>query len=347
MSTENQKLKNPQKTKKKQNLKNRILFWLSMVLIISVAILIFSKVYEGVLPKLVESINNGAIAAILTAIITVLLLSQQSETEEVREKNSKVFERKLAIYDDFLKEIQSILESKKIDDWDQQRLIFQLALLKTHSKGENINKISLELNKIIRLLNTYGDEITIDHHKLAKYLFEIVGIFQEELYGERKGETDPTILIKNVAGIIKEIQEAKEKWSKTVFNDWEQYYKNQTEERNVSKEVMELMKSVIEKIKTEIDNEETYYLQYSPTQISFYLKNATKRNKIFLWLLPQTKTEVTIAILKEVEHNSTWTQNKTDKHIINKRISSIDDFDIDIIKNIKESYRVVKEMNEL
>src|SRR5690606_3625378 len=119
----------------------------------------------------------------------------------------------------------------------------------------------------------------------------------------------------NVAGIITEIQVVKEKWSKTVYNDREQYYKNQTEEKNVSKEVMSLIASVIEKIKTEIDNEKTYYIKYSPTQVSFYLKNATKRNKIFLWLRPYGKTEVGVYILnKAAAHNPAWTQDKAEPH---------------------------------
>lgn len=82
-----------QQITKTPNSKKRLLFWLGMVLMLSITILIFSKVYEGVIPKLVKSINNGAIGAILTAIITVFLLSQQSESEEIREKNSKVFEK--------------------------------------------------------------------------------------------------------------------------------------------------------------------------------------------------------------------------------------------------------------
>ena len=67
---------------------------LTVLAVISISLLVFGMVYQNQLPKIVEEINNSSIGAILTAIITVLLLSQQSSTEEIKEKNVKVFEEK-------------------------------------------------------------------------------------------------------------------------------------------------------------------------------------------------------------------------------------------------------------
>ena len=59
---------------------------LTVLAVISISLLVFGMVYQNQLPKIVEEINNSSIGAILTAIITVLLLSQQSSTEEIKEK---------------------------------------------------------------------------------------------------------------------------------------------------------------------------------------------------------------------------------------------------------------------
>jgi len=69
-------------------MKNRelLLKVLSIMLLISFSVLIFSLVYKNKLPMIVEQINNGTIGVILTAIVTVLLLGQQSQSEEVKRK---------------------------------------------------------------------------------------------------------------------------------------------------------------------------------------------------------------------------------------------------------------------
>lgn len=69
---------------------------------VSVATLIFNNIYSGVLPKLVEEINNSAIGAIITAIITVILLRHQSQSEELRDRNVKVFEEKSEKFSQFI-----------------------------------------------------------------------------------------------------------------------------------------------------------------------------------------------------------------------------------------------------
>ena len=47
---------------------------LAILFTISVSIFVFNAIYQGSVPKIVEEINNSSIGAILTAIITVLLL---------------------------------------------------------------------------------------------------------------------------------------------------------------------------------------------------------------------------------------------------------------------------------
>ncbi|MDO4625960.1 MAG: hypothetical protein Q4A81_01400 [Pasteurellaceae bacterium] len=68
-------------------------FGLGFLFTLSISLFIFDTIYQGSLPKIVEEINNSSIGAILTAIVTVLLLSKQSSSEEIKERNVRVLRK--------------------------------------------------------------------------------------------------------------------------------------------------------------------------------------------------------------------------------------------------------------
>lgn len=80
--------------KNQKNMSRKILIALGALLVISLSLFVFNLIYQNELPKIVENINNSAIGAIFTAIITVFLLQGQTATEEERDKNLSVFEKK-------------------------------------------------------------------------------------------------------------------------------------------------------------------------------------------------------------------------------------------------------------
>lgn len=71
----------------------KLLILLATLFAVSFSLFVFAQVYQGELPKLAEEINNSAIGAILTAIVTVFLLQGQTASEENRDRNLKVFEK--------------------------------------------------------------------------------------------------------------------------------------------------------------------------------------------------------------------------------------------------------------
>ena len=81
---------------------NKIVKILLAALFVCICILIFTTIYSHTLPKLVEEINNSIIGAIITAVITVILLNHQSSSEEVRERNVRVFEKKSERFSNFI-----------------------------------------------------------------------------------------------------------------------------------------------------------------------------------------------------------------------------------------------------
>lgn len=215
--------------RKKSNL---LVTVLSGLFLLSISVLVFNVIYQGTMPKIVEEINNSSIGAILTAIITVFLLSQQSKTEEVKERNSKIFEKKLEIYESFIKEIENLVKSEKISSTgkdtntrdDIRALIFQLANIKMHTKAENITKVFTDVSRLITILKQYSDKEVgcLNYNELTQCLFDIVHTFQHELYDNQLGfdkeNLDVDKMIKNITiDIIHDTENMGKDLTKYVF----------------------------------------------------------------------------------------------------------------------------------
>ena len=57
-------------------------FYLLLALSISLTILVINDINDPLIPKIIQDINSGVIGAILTTIITLILLSNQTESQE-------------------------------------------------------------------------------------------------------------------------------------------------------------------------------------------------------------------------------------------------------------------------
>ena len=80
----------------------QVMLYLLIFLLISLTVLVIQELDSFELPKVVQDINSGVIGAILTTIITLLLLANQSEIQENQTKNSVIYEEKLKMFNDFL-----------------------------------------------------------------------------------------------------------------------------------------------------------------------------------------------------------------------------------------------------
>ena len=166
----------------------KLLTALAILLIMSISVLVYSLVYTNKLPMIVEQINNGTIGVILTAIVTVFLLGQQSQSEELKDKNSKVFEKKLDVYHTFITGLEKIIQDGKISTVNKDgetdeltSLLFQLAQVRMHTEEEKVLQILQSVAEINRKLADVN-EPNIDHQHLADCLFIIVNTLRWELY---------------------------------------------------------------------------------------------------------------------------------------------------------------------
>jgi len=279
-----------------------LLYVLLVILLISSSLLIFNAVYQGVLPKIVEEINNASIGAILTAIITVFLLSQQTNSEEIKERNAKIFEKRLQVYEDFTNELKTILMDKEISTEidngkvdEIQLLIFQLANIRMHTSAENLTEIFNEVLKLIENIanfskdNIQEDDKNIEYYNLlSSSLFNIVEIFHKELYlpppidlGNSKIKFD-TIMGKIVNQTI-EVSE-RQKFNKYNYSTWDNYKQYLSSDKKLSKSIIDLTKYLYDSCLSIFGSD--LEIRFAPTMMSFRKKSAIGRKKVIVYCQP-------------------------------------------------------------
>jgi len=118
--------------------------------------------------------------AVVAAIITLFLLQGQMASEEKKEKNSKIFEEKLRIYQDFMRELCDVVKDQKIDEEEEIRLQFQIASIAVHTNSQNILEISRQLISIIRDIKKEDK----NKKEMLDQLFAISDVFFKELYNK-------------------------------------------------------------------------------------------------------------------------------------------------------------------
>lgn len=135
------------------------------------------------LDELPGRLIGSLIGVVITSVITVFLLRGQSANAENREKNMKVFEKKLAIHQGFLKTLRDIVDDNVIEEAEVKELIFQTSYVAMHaSKDEYIDGVIKELAELKRITDHADDENY--HRDLAACAFRITSILKKDLYGE-------------------------------------------------------------------------------------------------------------------------------------------------------------------
>ena len=120
------------------------------------------------------------IGTIVTAVITLLLLNGQSDKEEEKERNAKVFEEKLAIYKEFLNTLCNIVKDVQITDEEYIELQFLVAQIAMHTDKKHIDEISNYLAGIIEPIK--NKNLSEDKSPIIENLFFIQEQFRQVLY---------------------------------------------------------------------------------------------------------------------------------------------------------------------
>jgi len=152
-----------------------LLFSLLGIIVFCVAANTFQIFSTDVLPA---SFIGACLGAIISAIISYILLSGQTEQLEVKERNAKVFERKSRIFDEYIDHLWNVLEKQKItkEDYQELRKKFVVGLM-IYLKEKAIQSIADYLKNI--------GEFTGDNSKtyedLREDFFGIINILSGEI----------------------------------------------------------------------------------------------------------------------------------------------------------------------
>jgi len=156
---------------------------IGILLAFSLSIFVFGTLYQNALPKIVEEINNSALGAILTAFITVLLLSQQSKSEEVREQNVRVFEKRSEKYNKLIEELWKVWEDRRVtldELYNIMTMITKDIIL--YTKPATVENILGSLNNIAKKINESKSETDLVSDKtIQKNIYNIINMLAKEV----------------------------------------------------------------------------------------------------------------------------------------------------------------------
>jgi len=157
-------------------------FWLRGLLFSLLGIIAFCMVATtfqifsaNVLPA---SFIGACLGAIISAIITQFLLSGQTEHEELKERNVKVFEKKSKIFRKYIDDLWDVLEKQKItmEEYDKLRKNFSIRLM-IYLKEKASRSIAEHLKNIGEFVD--DSEKTYEH--LKENIFGIINILSGEI----------------------------------------------------------------------------------------------------------------------------------------------------------------------
>jgi len=150
-----------------------------IVLGLFIALTIVSKVYQG--GEIPIQIMGALLGAIITAFITMILLLGQSQAEELKERNVRVFEEKTIHYTKFINELWNIWEDRKVTLEELNELMKSITKdIILYTNKSTVNNILTSLNNIAK---SAGKDQTNENEKAAiqAEVFNIINQLAKEL----------------------------------------------------------------------------------------------------------------------------------------------------------------------
>jgi hypothetical protein len=148
-------------------------------LLLFFAVVILFRIYSD---KEVPAQFIGALlGAIVTAAITMALLHGQSQAEETKERNVKVFEEKTKRYNEFLKKLWTVWQDRHVTLEELNDLMESVSQdIIIYTKEESTQKL---LSSLTRIATHAGKIHTTEEEKqeVQKEVFEIINILSEEM----------------------------------------------------------------------------------------------------------------------------------------------------------------------
>lgn len=155
-------------------------FFLAFIgLLVFFAVLILSGLYRG--SDVPVQFAGALLGAIVTAVITMVLLHGQSQAEETKERNVKVFEEKTRRYNDFLTRLWDVWQDRHVTLEELNELMELVSKnIIVYTKEENTQKL---LRSLTRIATHAGKPYTSteEQKEVQREVFEIINILSDEI----------------------------------------------------------------------------------------------------------------------------------------------------------------------
>jgi len=125
----------------------------------------FTPLYEKVQGGVAGAVIGASFGAIFVVILTNYLLTKQTEVEQESKRGEKVFEEKVELYKEILKNTEEMIEDETISKSDEmKKLPFLMLKLQMLGNDDAINSYEQIYTKIIDIFNNEAenDEVKLD-----------------------------------------------------------------------------------------------------------------------------------------------------------------------------------------
>jgi len=165
------------------------------------------------LNQLPSSFVGAALGAVITGVVTVILLDGQSKAEEIKERNVKVFEKKSTIFSEYIDVVWDAWEDLKVTDKEFQKLMSDYYKKLMLYMSTSSAKIIGEQLKTIGPFAGNDDPSEGDRKKLQTALINIINTLSDEI--SLGGHIDESLFIE--LGKEAKEAEARSRRSNTSF----------------------------------------------------------------------------------------------------------------------------------
>jgi hypothetical protein len=156
--------------------------WVLITLISLLCVVVFCQVATTLqvfaLGELPLNFVAAFLEAVITAVITVVLLTGQSNAEEVKERNVKVFEKKSELFFEYIDKLWQAAEDQylTVEEYEELRKFYSIRLM-VYLKEKSCRSIVGYLTKlgdcVVSQKNEYG--------RIKENVFNIINVLSEEL----------------------------------------------------------------------------------------------------------------------------------------------------------------------
>lgn len=165
----------------------KIIIITSFLILLACFSAVYLRLFTG--KELWYEMFAAVLGVIITAIITMILLRGQSDTDIERERAAKIFEEKLKIYQDYLHTLCNVIEDHSLSDKEKIRLEFQTSYVAMHCDSRYIASVSKAVRELIEYVcpdeesNVKRLNKSNSPDPLLDNLFYVVEAFRKDLYG--------------------------------------------------------------------------------------------------------------------------------------------------------------------